>query len=223
MFDNQLRLKQQAAQAALASIKLGCKLGVGSGSTVNAFIDALSPLKHRFSGVVAASVQTENYLKAIGFDVLDLNNMGSLDVYIDGADEVNQELQLIKGGGGALTREKVIASASKQFICIADQSKWVDWLGGCVLPIEVIPMARSYVAREIVKLGGFSSYRLGYLTDNGNNILDTQHWDFTAPQQLESLLNNIPGVVCNGLFAQRAADQLFLATTQGVRVHTARA
>ncbi len=214
-------LKKKAAQSALDCIKTVRVIGLGSGSTVNCFIEALakSSIKRQIEGVVAASTQTEKCLKQHGIPVLDLNITGQLAVYIDGADEINKQLQLIKGGGGALTREKIIASASKYFICIADESKYVELLGKGALPIEVIPMARSYVAREIVKLGGFPIYRENFVTDNGNVILDTQGWDFTDPIRLERLLNNIPGVVCNGLFAQRSADKLLLATTDaGVKV-----
>lgn len=210
-------LKQKAANAALEAIKVGQVIGLGSGSTVAYFIEALASIKYKIEGVVAASLQTEEQLKKQGFSVLDLNTVGKPHLYIDGADEVNSELQLIKGGGGALTREKIIASASEQFICIVDESKYVRLLGKKALPIEVIPMGCSYVAREIVKLGGFSIYRENFLTDNGNVILDTQGWDFTDPIRLERLLNNIPGIVCNGLFAQRAADKLLLATNDGVK------
>ena len=214
-------LKKKAAQSALDCIKTARVIGLGSGSTVNFFIEALakSSIKCQIEGVVAASTKTEKCLKHHGISVVDLNITGPLAVYIDGADEINKQLRLIKGGGGALTREKIIASASKCFICIADESKYVELLGKGALPIEVVPMARSYVAREIVKLGGFPVYRENFVTDNGNVILDTQGWDFTDPIRLERLLNNIPGVVCNGLFAQRSADKLMLGTTDaGVKV-----
>lgn len=213
-------LKKKAAHAALDYIKTASLvLGLGSGSTVNYFIEILATIKHKIEGVVAASIETEKSLKQHGIPILDLNSTGKLTVYIDGADEVNKQLQLIKGGGGALTREKIIAAASEYFICIADESKYVELLGHGALPLEVIPIARSYVAREIVKLGGFPIYREKFVTDNGNIILDTQGWDFTDPIRLERLLNNIPGVVCNGLFAQRPADKLLLATTNaGVKV-----
>ena len=217
MKQNQASLKKKAADAALEAIKTGQFIGLGSGSTVNYFIEALTSIKHKIEGVVAASLQTEARLKQQGIPVLDLNTVGKLALYIDGADEVNSQLQLIKGGGGALTREKIIAGASEHFICIADESKYVTLLGQGALPIEVIPMARSYVAREIVKLGGFPIYRENFITDNGNVILDTQSWDFTDPIRLERLLNNIPGIVCNGLFAQRPADKLLLATNDGVK------
>ena len=206
MTQNQEFLKEKVAQAALDYIKPGYIIGLGSGSTVNYLIAALAPVKHKIEGVVAASIETEKRLKQLGIPTLNLNSVGELALYIDGADEVNSHLQLIKGAGGALTREKIIAAASKNFICIIDQSKYVDILGQKSLPIEVIPMARSYVARELVKLGGFPIYREKFTTDNGNIILDTQHWDFTDPIKLERLLNNIPGTVCNGLFAQRPAN-----------------
>jgi ribose 5-phosphate isomerase A len=215
---NQELLKSKAAQAALDHIKVGSILGIGSGSTVNYLITALADIKHKLEGVVAASVETEKRLKQFNIPVLDLNSAGELALYIDGADEVNPQLQLIKGGGGALTREKIIAAASKDFICIVDESKYVGVLGQKSLPVEVIPMGRSYVARELVKLGGFPIYREKFITDNGNIILDTQHWDFTDPIKLERLLNNIPGVVCNGLFAQRPANILLMASKDGIKI-----
>lgn len=211
-------LKNKVAQAALDYIKPGSIIGLGSGSTVNCFINALSAAKHKIEGVVAASIETEKRLQQIGIPILNLNNTGTLPLYIDGTDEINSQLQLIKGKGGALTREKIIASACKKFICIADESKLVNSLGRTSLPIEVIPIARSYVAREIIKLGGFPIYRENFISDNGNVILDTQHWDFTDPVKLERLLNNITGAVCNGLFAQRTADLLLLATQNEVTV-----
>lgn len=210
-------LKSKVAQAALDYIKAGSILGIGSGSTINYLITKLAAIKHKIEGVVAASVETEKRLKQLNIPVLDLNGAGELALYIDGADEVNPQLQLIKGGGGALTREKIIAAASKDFICIVDESKYVGVLGQKSLPVEVIPMGRSYVARELVKLGGFPIYREKFITDNGNVILDTQHWDFTDPIKLERLLNNIPGVVCNGLFAQRPANILLMASKDGIK------
>ncbi|MES2998080.1 MAG: ribose-5-phosphate isomerase RpiA [Pseudomonadota bacterium] len=218
MKQDQASLRKKAAYAALDYIKIGHIIGLGSGSTVNHFIEALLPIKHKIEGIVAASLQTEKQLKQQGIPVLDLNTVDKLSLYIDGTDEVNSELQLIKGGGGALTREKIIAAASQYFICIADESKFVNLLGQGSLPIEVIPMARSYIAREIIKLGGFPIYRDKFITDNGNVILDTQGWDFTDPIRLERLLNNIPGIVSNGLFAQRPADKLLLATETGIKV-----
>ncbi len=215
---NQELLKIKVAQAALDYIKAGSILGIGSGSTINHLITALADIKHKIEGVVAASVETEKRLKQLNIPVLDLNAAGELALYIDGADEVNPQLQLIKGGGGALTREKIIAAASKNFICIIDESKYVGVLGQKSLPVEVIPMGRSYVARELVKLGGFPIYREKFITDNGNIILDTQHWDFTDPIKLERLLNNIPGIVCNGLFAQRPANILLMASKSSIKV-----
>lgn len=217
MIQDTENLKKKAAHAALDYIKTSSLLGLGSGSTINYFIEILATTKHKIEGVVAASIETEKSLKQHGIPILDLNSTGKLTVYIDGTDEVNKQLQLIKGGGGALTREKIIAATSEYFVCIADESKYVELLGHGALPIEVIPMARSYVAREIVKLGGFPVYREKFVTDNGNVILDTQGWDFTDPIRLERLLNNIPGVVCNGLFAQRPADKLLLATNEGIK------
>ena len=217
MTQNQEFLKEKVAQAALDYIKPGYIIGLGSGSTVNYLIAALAPVKHKIEGVVAASIETEKRLKQLGIPTLNLNSVGELALYIDGADEVNSHLQLIKGAGGALTREKIIAAASKNFICIIDQSKYVDIIKKKSLPIEVIPMARSDVARELVKLGGFPIYREKFTTDNGNIILDTQHWDFTDPIKLERLLNNIPGTACNGLFAQRPANILLIATNDGVK------
>lgn len=214
---NQELLKSKVAQAALDYIKAGSILGIGSGSTINYLVTALASIKHKIEGVVAASVETEKRLKQLSIPIFDLNCAGELALYIDGADEVNPQLQLIKGGGGALTREKIIAAASKNFICIVDESKYVGVLGQKSLPVEVIPMGRSYVARELVKLGGFPIYREKFVTDNGNIILDTQHWDFTDPIKLERLLNNIPGAVCNGLFAQRPANILVMASKDGIK------
>lgn len=207
--------KQAAALAALEYVKLDTVLGVGSGSTVNVFIDALAADGIRIKGAVASSEATTAKLKSHGFDVLDLNMTGTLELYIDGADEANPELQLIKGGGAALTREKIVAAASKEFICIADQSKQVDILGEFPLPVEVIPMARSFVAREIVKLGADPEYREGPRTDNGNIILDCYGFKITDPTALESALNAIPGVVTNGLFAARPADKLIIGYEDG--------
>jgi ribose 5-phosphate isomerase A len=218
MVKDQASLKKKAAQAALDYVKAGHIIGLGSGSTVNYFIEALAPLQHKIDGIVPASTQTANYLKQYGFPVLELNTVGKLALYIDGTDEINPQLQLIKGGGGALTREKITAAASEYFICIADETKFTHVLGQGVLPIEVIPMARSYVAREIIKLGGFPIYRENFISDNGNVILDTQGWDLTDPIRLERLLNNIPGIVCNGLFAQRPANKALIATHKGMQV-----
>ncbi len=217
IIQNQELLKRKVAETALDYIKTGSILGIGSGSTINYFIDALAKIKHKIEGVVAASIETEKRIKNLNIPVFDLNNAGELMLYIDSADEVNPQLQLIKGGGGALTREKIIAAASRSFLCIVDESKYVQMLGQKSLPLEVIPMGRSYVARELVKLGGFPVYREKFITDNGNIILDTQHWDFTDPIKLERLLNNIPGVVSNGLFAQLPANILLMASKDGVK------
>jgi len=209
-------LKKQAAEAAIPYVKSCRILGVGTGSTVNHFIDLLAPIKHRFEGAVSSSEASTAKLQALGIPIIDLNAVGSLDVYIDGADEINSNLELIKGGGGALTREKIIAAASRQFVCIADQSKLVSRLGAFPLPIEVIPMARSYVAREIIALGGHPVWRENFITDNGNIILDIQRLDILEPMKLENTLNNITGVVTVGLFANRSADTVILASEQGI-------
>jgi ribose 5-phosphate isomerase A len=193
-------------------------IGVGTGSTANFFIQELSRISDKIEGTVASSLESDKRLKALGIAVYDLNSVGEVQVYIDGADESNEHLQLIKGGGAALTREKIIAAASKEFICIADESKLVPVLGKFPLPVEVIPIARSYVGREIVKLGGDPVYRDNCVTDNGNYIIDVFNLDIIEPRKLEERLNNITGVVTNGLFAIRPADQLFLAETSGVRV-----
>lgn len=210
---NQDELKQQVALAALEYVKPNTIIGVGSGSTVMKFIDALATMPAKIEAAVAASEQSAERLRSHGFEVVDLNSAGSLDVYIDGADEVNQHKQMIKGGGAALTREKIIAAVAKKFICIVDPSKQVKVLGKFPLPIEVIPMARSYVARQIVKLGGDPEYRQGIVTDNGNVILDVHNLSMTDPVSLEKTLNNIAGVVSNGIFAQRPADEVLVAGT----------
>jgi ribose 5-phosphate isomerase A len=214
---NQDELKKQVANAALHYIANDTFVGVGSGSTVNYFIDALATIKARIKGAVAASIETENRLKALKIPVYDLNSVDVLPVYIDGADEFNVFKYLIKGGGGALTREKIIATAAKQFICIADASKEVKALGKFPIAIEVIPMARGLVARAIVKLGGLPEYRAGFTTDNGNIILDVYQLDLTQPTKMEETLNNITGIVCNGIFAKRTADKILVADQQGVR------
>ena len=193
-------------------------IGVGTGSTANFFIQELSRISDKIEGTVASSLESDKRLKAFGIAVYDLNSVGEVQVYIDGADESNEHLQLVKGGGAALTREKIIAAASKEFICIADESKLVPVLGKFPLPVEVIPIARSYVGREIVKLGGDPVYRDICVTDNGNYIIDVFNLDIIEPRKLEERINNITGVVTNGLFAIRPADQLFLAETSGVRV-----
>ncbi|WP_367109506.1 ribose-5-phosphate isomerase RpiA [uncultured Psychrobacter sp.] len=207
--------KQAAAKAALQYIEDDMILGVGTGSTVNCLIELLP--KFRLAGAVASSQVTEDKLKALGIDIVDLNFAGTLDIYIDGADEVNQHLQLIKGGGGALTREKIVAAASNTFICMVDASKSVEILGrNFPVPIEVLPQARSYVARQLAQLGGEPIYREGFVTDYGNVILDTYDLDVSNPIALEKELNNIVGVVCNGIFAANQADILLKAGHDGV-------
>jgi ribose 5-phosphate isomerase A len=194
------------AQAALHYIKDVSIVGVGTGSTVRHFIDYLAEFKSDIEGAVSSSEMTTAHLKKVGIPVLDLNTVGTLDVYIDGADEVTPHKHMIKGGGGALTREKIIGAASKKFICIVDETKCVDVLGAFPLPIEVIPMARSYVAREMVKLGGQPVWRENFITDNHNEIIDVHNLNILDPIELEKIINNITGVVTNGLFAMRAAD-----------------
>ncbi len=210
-------MKKMAAEAALEYVDVGSVVGVGTGSTANHFIDALAGIKHKIDGAVASSEATAERLRAHGILVMELNEVSELSVYVDGADESNQYLHLIKGGGGALTREKIVAAASRTFVCVADDSKLVDILGAFPLPIEVIPMARSYVAREIVKLGGQPILREGFTTDNGNIILDVHNLQIMEPAKLETTLNQIAGVVTNGLFANRPADVLLLGSEAGVR------
>lgn len=205
-------LKKIAAEAAIKYIPENAIIGVGTGSTVNYFIDALLPIKHTITGVVASSKATATKLRAMDIAIVELNSVNELQVYIDGADEINNSLQMIKGGGAALTGEKIIAAVAKKFICIADSSKKVDILGKFPLPIEVIPMARSYVARQLVKLGGSPVYREGVITDYGNVILDVWNLEIAEPAKLEQELNNITGVVTNGLFAIKRADILLLGT-----------
>ncbi|EIF41945.1 ribose-5-phosphate isomerase A [gamma proteobacterium BDW918] len=218
-------LKLAVAQAAIDHIKPaildGEIIGVGTGSTANFFIDLLADFKNELKGAVASSEASAQRLRKHGIEVLELNSCGTIAVYVDGADETNERLELIKGGGAALTREKIVAAASKQFICIADGSKLVDRLGAFPLPVEVIPMARSYVARELVKLGGNPVYREGVVTDNGNIILDVYDFMIATPQKTEEQINNITGVVTNGLFACRPADVLLLGTAEGVKTLTA--
>jgi ribose 5-phosphate isomerase A len=213
----QQELKRQVGAAALEYLSDGMILGVGTGSTVNAMLDQLGPWVPRLKGAVSSSEGSTTRLKALGIPVLDLNEVDVLGVYIDGADEANQRLQLIKGGGAALTREKIIAAAAHRFICIADESKLVDCLGRFPLPVEVIPMARSLVARELTRLGGRPVYRAGVVTDNGNHILDVHDLAIRDPAGLETTVNQITGVVTVGLFARRPADVLLLATGSGVR------
>lgn len=209
--------KRQAALAAIELVRQASIIGVGTGSTANHFIDALAQIKSRIDGAVASSEATASRLRGHGIPVLDLNEVGPLDVYVDGADEANAHRQLIKGGGGALTREKIVAAASRRFICIMDDSKLVERLGRFPLPVEVIPMARSLVGRELVRLGGHPEYRRGFTTDNGNLILDVHDLDMTDPGALERTLNQLTGVVTNGLFAVRPADVLLIGTADGVR------
>ncbi|MDX1587542.1 MAG: ribose-5-phosphate isomerase RpiA [Oleiphilaceae bacterium] len=218
---SQDRLKQAVAEAALELIRPKLEkdtvIGVGTGSTANCFIDALAALKGDFSGTVASSEASARRLRSHGIEVFELNQVGSMAFYVDGADETNERRELIKGGGGALTREKIVAAAADTFICIADDSKLVPLLGEFPLPVEVIPMARSYVARQIVALGGNPVYRSGFVTDNGNIILDIHNLDIGRPLKVEESLNHIPGVVCNGLFARRPADKVLLAGDKGIR------
>ncbi len=215
-------MKKQAAWSALEYITTDGVVGVGTGSTVNHFIDALATIKGRIEGAVSSSNASTQRLKEHGIHVFDLNEVSEVAVYVDGADESNHHLQLIKGGGGALTREKIIAAAADKFVCIADASKLVDVLGKFPLPVEVIPMARSYVAREIVKMGGQSVYREGFITDNHNVILDVHGWDIMEAIKLEKTLNDIVGVVTNGLFAMRPADVLLLGSENGTKTVNAK-
>jgi len=212
--------KKAAAQAALEYVESGWVIGVGTGSTANHFIDGLAKIKGKLDGAVASSNATAERLKKIGIPVLDLNATGDLPLFVDGADEATKHLYLIKGGGGALTREKIIAAASRKFVCIADDSKLVDVLGKFPLPVEVIPMARSLVARKIVELGGQPELRPNFKTDNGNIILDVHNLNILNPAELEAKLDHLAGVVTNGLFAHRPADVLLLGGDQGVRTLT---
>lgn len=211
-------LKKLVAEAALEYVEPDMVVGVGTGSTVNYFIEALAKIKGRIEGAIASSVATESRLRALGIPVLDANAFTSIPIYIDGADECNAFLQLIKGGGGALTREKIGAALAKKFVCIIDESKMVRQLGKSFpLPIEVIPMARSYVAREMVKLGGDPIYREGFITDNGNVILDVHNLNILEPIKFEETVNNITGVVANGLFAKRSADLIIVGEKTGIK------
>ena len=209
--------KRNAAQAALKFLVQGEPLGVGTGSTVNHFIELLASRKSDIPGAVSSSEASSARLKAIGIPVLDLNSTGTLSLYVDGADEADPHLRLIKGGGGALTREKIVAAASRKFVCVADESKLVQRLGKFPLPVEVLPMARSYVARELVRLGGQPVLREKFTTDNGNVILDVRNFDITDPVKLEQDINALAGVVCVGLFARRPADILIVGSPSGVR------
>lgn len=212
---NQDQLKQAVAQAAVEHVPYDAILGVGTGSTVNYFIEALAPIKNKIKAAVSSSEESTKRLQALGIDVVDLNSVSGLSVYIDGADEITEHKHMIKGGGAALTREKIVAACAKKFVCIVDHTKQVDVLGKFPLPIEVIPMARSYVARELVKLGGMPEYREGVVTDNGNVILDVHKLKILDPITLEQQLNQIAGVVTNGLFAQRGADVVLVGQKTG--------
>ena len=217
---NKDELKRAAAKAAFAYVPDGAIVGVGTGSTANHFIDELVAMSNRIDAAVASSEASASRLKAGGVRVLDLNVVDELPIYVDGADEVTRHLHMIKGGGGALTREKIVSAVADQFICIADESKLVATLGAFSLPVEVIPMARSHVARELVKLGGHPQLRQGYTTDNGNIILDVHGLEIPEPIELETAINQIVGVVTNGLFAARGADVALLAGADGVRTLT---
>lgn len=209
--------KRAVAQAAIQYVPAGCVVGVGTGSTANYFIDELAKIKHKIEGAVASSEATTQRLNGHGIEVIDLNSIDVLPIYVDGTDEITEHLAMIKGGGGALTREKIVAAVAKKFICIADQSKLVKVLGKFPLPIEVIPMARSYVAREITRLGGQPVLRQGFTTDNGNIILDVHGLQILNPVELETTLNHITGIVTNGLFAKRGADVLLLGINDGIQ------
>jgi ribose 5-phosphate isomerase A len=219
---SQDELKKAVAQAALRYVVDDKVVGVGSGSTVNFFIDALAAIKGRIDGAVAASDASAQRLKQHGIRVYDLNSVNELPVYVDGADEVTEHLHMVKGGGGALTREKIVAAVADKFVCICDASKLVPVLGRFPLPLEVIPMARSYIGREIVRRGGAPELRPGFTSDNGNLILDCHGLTILNPPELEAELNNLPGLVTNGIFARRPADVLLLAEPGGVRTLTAR-
>ena len=214
-------LKRAVAKAAFEYVESKLEddtiIGIGTGSTANFFIEELGSIAHLLNGAVASSQESARRLKEFNIPIFDLNSVGTLQVYVDGADESNEHLQLIKGGGAALTREKIIAAASKEFICIADESKLVPVLGKFPLPVEVIPMARSYVGRQIVNLGGDPIYRENCVTDNGNHVLDVFNLEILEPRKIESEINQITGVVTNGLFAERGANRLFLGTSTGVK------
>src|SRR2546425_3807296 len=215
-------LKQAVAREAIKHVVEDAVIGVGTGSTANFFIDELAKMKNRIAGAVASSERSSGRLKGHGIRLFDLNSVNELPVYIDGADEVTEHLAMIKGGGGALTREKIVATVAKKFVCIADESKLVPVLGKFPLPVEVIPMARAYVARQIVRLGGQPKLREGFATDNGNIVLDVWGLSILNPVELEAIINNITGVVTNGLFARRGADVLLLGTMSGVKTLAAK-
>ncbi|NOH81796.1 ribose-5-phosphate isomerase RpiA [Vibrio sp. RE86] len=211
-------MKKEAGWAALKYVEKGSIVGVGTGSTVNHFIDALGTMKEEIKGAVSSSVASTERLKELEIEVFDCNEVAGLDIYVDGADEINADREMIKGGGAALTREKIVAAISDKFICIVDNTKAVDVLGEFPLPVEVIPMARSYVARELVKLGGDPAYREGCTTDNGNIILDVYGLKITNPKELEDKINALPGVVTVGLFAHRGADVVITGTPEGAKI-----
>ena len=217
---NQDEMKLEVAKAAIKYVEIDSIVGVGTGSTANFFIDELGKIKHKIKGAVASSEATAERLRGHGIEVYDLNSVDDMSVYIDGADECNKSLHLVKGGGGALTREKIVAAVADKFVCIVDETKLVSYMGKFPLPVEVIPMARSYVAREIVKLGGEPVLREGFTTDNGNVILDVHGMEIMEPVKLERQLNDIVGVVTNGLFAMRPADVLLVGTPEGVNTVT---
>ncbi|MEE9302376.1 MAG: ribose-5-phosphate isomerase RpiA [Thiotrichaceae bacterium] len=217
---NQDEMKKAAAQAALEYVEPGMIVGIGTGSTANHFIDLLATVKGKIDGTVASSIASEERLKGHGIPVMDFNTAGELSLYVDGADESTKHLHLIKGGGGALTREKIVAAGSEKFVCIADDTKLVRVLGEFPLPIEVIPMAQSMVAREIVKLGGTPELRVGFTTDNGNIILDVRNMEILNPVEMEAKINQIAGVVTVGIFAHRPADVLILGGADGVKILT---
>ncbi|CAQ83243.1 MULTISPECIES: ribose-5-phosphate isomerase RpiA [Photorhabdus] len=213
-------LKKAVGWAALEFVTPGTIVGVGTGSTASHFIDALGSIKDQVKGAVSSSEASTEKLKSLGIPILDCNEVDSLDIYVDGADEINSNMQMIKGGGAALTREKIIAAIAKKFVCIVDASKQVDVLGRFPLPVEVIPMARSYVARELVKLGGVPKYRQNVVTDNGNVILDVHNLSILDPIELENKINGIAGVVTVGLFANRGADVVLMGALDGVKTIT---
>lgn len=217
---NQDQLKEAVARAAIAHVVPDTIVGVGTGSTANFFIDALAEMKSRIPGAVASSEATKKRLEAHGIRVFDLNDVSEIPVYVDGADEVNARLHMIKGGGGALTREKIVAAVATKFVCIADASKQVEVMGRFPLPVEVIPMAREHVARQLVRLGGQPKLREGFTTDNGNVILDVHGLSIVEPTELEAAINQIVGVVTNGLFALRGADVLLIGATDGVKTYS---
>lgn len=216
---DQLTMKKMAANAALQYVQADMIVGVGSGSTVNCFIEALGTIKHKIKGAVAASKNSEALLRAQGIEVFSANDVSGLDIYVDGADEITPHKMMIKGGGAALTREKIVAALAKTFICIVDRSKQVDVLGSTFpLPVEVIPMARSQVARKLVALGGSPEYREGVVTDNGNIILDVHNFKILNPVEMEKELNNVAGVVTNGIFALRPADIVIVGSPDGAQI-----